>query len=152
MPAWSNLVGLLLVAAGHALANCAFAANRFFSALVRIQRDHGHTVVDSGPYRFVKAPRLPRVDPEMFGTGFAPGSWWALDVAAVVSLVVAVRTAVEDRTLQRELDGYAEDAARVRFRLVLESGDRSVRRRICMARIIRLDRRRFRRSPCSPAR
>jgi protein-S-isoprenylcysteine O-methyltransferase Ste14 len=54
----------------------------------------------------------------MFGTGFALGSWWALDVAAVVSLVVAVRTSVEDRTLRRELEGYRDYAARVRFRLV----------------------------------
>jgi protein-S-isoprenylcysteine O-methyltransferase Ste14 len=118
MPAWLNLAGLLLVAAGHALANCAFAANRFFSALVRIQRDRGHTVVDSGSYRFVRHPGYLGSILQMFGTGFALGSWWALDVAAVVSLVVAVRTAVEDRTLQRELDGYAEYAARVRFRLV----------------------------------
>jgi protein-S-isoprenylcysteine O-methyltransferase Ste14 len=118
MPAWLNLTGLCLVAAGSALTNSAVAANRFFSAFVRIQRDRGHSVVESGPYRLVRHPGYLGSILHMFGTGFALGSWWALDVAALVSLVLAIRTALEDRTLKSELDGYAEYAARVRFRLV----------------------------------
>jgi len=36
----------------------------------------------------------------------------------VIALVLVVRTALEDRTLQAELDGYAQYARNVRFRLV----------------------------------
>ena len=39
-------------------------------------------------------------------------------VAAVLSLVLAVRTALEDWTLRSGLEGYAGYAERVRFRLV----------------------------------
>ncbi len=118
MPAWLTVAGLLAVVAGHVLTNCAVAANRFFSAIVRIQRDRGHTVVEAGPYRLIRHPGYLGSILHMFGTGFALGSWWGVDVAAVLSLVVAFRTALEDRTLARELEGYADYTARVRFRLL----------------------------------
>ena len=38
--------------------------------------------------------------------------------AAVLATTFVVRTLLEDRTLRRELEGYAEYAARVRYRLV----------------------------------
>ena len=45
-------------------------------------------------------------------------SWWATIPAVVTALVMVVRTALEDRFLQRELEGYADYAQRVRYRLV----------------------------------
>ncbi len=53
--AW-KAAGLLLVGFGSALSNWAVASNRFFSAIIRIQRDRGHHVVDAGPYRLVRHP------------------------------------------------------------------------------------------------
>jgi protein-S-isoprenylcysteine O-methyltransferase Ste14 len=37
---------------------------------------------------------------------------------AVGTLVLVVRTVLEDRTLQEELEGYKEYAGRVRYRLI----------------------------------
>jgi len=54
----------------------------------------------------------------MVGLTFALGSRIALAAATVLCAVLAVRTALEDRTLRTELDGYAEYARRVRFRLL----------------------------------
>lgn len=112
------VVGLLLVAAGGTLTNCAVAANRFFSAVVRIQRERGHSVVDAGPYRYVRHPGYVGSILHMTGTAFALGSGWTLLLAVAVSLVLAVRTGLEDKTLQDELEGYTEYARRVRYRLV----------------------------------
>jgi len=53
-----------------------------------------------------------------FGTALALGSFWTLIPAALVSVVLVVRTVFEDRTLQEELDGYKEYASRVRYRLI----------------------------------
>jgi protein-S-isoprenylcysteine O-methyltransferase Ste14 len=75
-------------------------------------------VVDSGPYRIVRHPGYLGSILHMFGTGLALGSVYALDVAAVLSLVLATRTWLEDRTLRSELEGYATYAGRVRFRLL----------------------------------
>ena len=46
------------------------------------------------------------------------GSLWALIPAGVMAMLVAIRTALEDATLQRELPGYAEYARKVRYRLL----------------------------------
>jgi len=46
------------------------------------------------------------------------GSVWALIPGVLGGLLLAIRTILEDRTLQRELDGYREYASRVRYRLL----------------------------------
>jgi protein-S-isoprenylcysteine O-methyltransferase Ste14 len=46
------------------------------------------------------------------------GSWWGLAAALLVFPIIGIRAVLEERTLKAELDGYADYAARVRFRLV----------------------------------
>lgn len=117
-PAWVQAAGLVFGAAGGMLTNYAVVANRFFSAIVRIQRDRGHHVIDTGPYRFVRHPGYTGSLVNMIGMTVALGSRPALAVILVVSAVLVIRTALEDRTLQAELDGYVEYARKVRYRLV----------------------------------
>jgi len=52
------------------------------------------------------------------GIALELGSWLALIPAAVIVIVIVIRTALEDRTLQAELPGYAEYAQHVHYRLV----------------------------------
>ena len=54
----------------------------------------------------------------MLGLTFALGSRVALAAAAVLCAVMTLRPALEDRTLRNELDGSADYARRVRFRLL----------------------------------
>jgi len=118
MAGWVVGAGLVLVPVGGAISNVAVASNRFFSALVRIQHDRGHQVVDTGPYAVIRHPGYLGSLVYMLGAGLALGSWLTLVLLAVTSAVLVVRTALEDRTLQAELDGYADYARRVRYRLV----------------------------------
>jgi protein-S-isoprenylcysteine O-methyltransferase Ste14 len=114
---WVNLLGLILMAIGYILAVWAFAENRFFSSVVRIQTERGHVVCDSGPYRIVRHPGYAGNILPLLGIILALDSVWTV-IPAVVALVIAiVRTALEDRTLQEELPGYREYAQRVRYRL-----------------------------------
>jgi protein-S-isoprenylcysteine O-methyltransferase Ste14 len=48
----------------------------------------------------------------------ALGTWAALVPALVGATLYVIRTALEDRTLQAELPGYAEFAQRTRYRLL----------------------------------
>ena len=96
----------------------ALASNRFFSALVRIQRDRGHHVVTGGPYRLVRHPGYAGGTVFHLATPVMLSSLWAFIPAAATVAVTVVRTAKEDRTLKDELDGYSEFAARVRYRLL----------------------------------
>jgi len=116
-PLWLNLLGLLLIAGGYAFASWALAENRFFAGVVRIQTERGHTVCDSGPYRLVRHPGyLGNILP-LPGIALLLSSVWTLLPAAVALVIVLIRTALEDRTLQAELPGYCEYARRTRFRL-----------------------------------
>ena len=116
-PEWSNVTGLLLVAAGYAFGTWALAENRFFSAVVRIQSERGHVVCDTGPYRIVRHPGYAGNTIPPFAMAGALGSVWVLIPALVALVVTVIRTALEDRTLQYELAGYDQYAKRVRYRL-----------------------------------
>lgn len=111
-------VALVISLLGGALVIWAAASNTFFSAIVRIQKDRGHTVVTGGPYAAVRHPGYAGSIAANLAGPVVLGSLWALAVGAVIVALVVVRTALEDRTLQRELDGYADYARRVRWRLL----------------------------------
>ena len=96
----------------------AMAANRFFAATVRIQKEREHRVVSDGPYATVRHPGYVGLIVYMLGTPLALGSRYAMIPAGLCAALVVLRTALEDRTLQHELDGYAEYAQQVRWRLV----------------------------------
>jgi protein-S-isoprenylcysteine O-methyltransferase Ste14 len=110
--------GILLVAGLVCLFTWAVLSNRFFSPVMRIQADRGHTVETGGPYRFVRHPGYASMLLAYPGMALLLGFSWNLPVAGIAMIVTLVRTAREDRTLFAELPGYAEYASRVRFRLV----------------------------------
>jgi len=117
--AWQIQVGaLLLMTLGYGFANWAMASNKFFSGLVRIQKERGHSVATNGPYRFVRHPGYSGWSVAYLTTPLVLGSLWALIPAGLTVVVIVVRTALEDKTLQAELDGYAEYAQQVRYRLM----------------------------------
>ena len=121
---WSALgaqyaaLGLALMAVSSVLISWSMAVNPYFEPTVRIQGDRGHRVVSTGPYGLVRHP------------GYLSGILWAVSVPLVVgsfyafvpvllySVLMVLRTQLEDRTLQGELKGYAEYARRVRYRLL----------------------------------
>lgn len=116
-PLWLILLGICLIALGYALAVWALVENRFFSGVVRIQADRGHVVCDSGPYRIMRHPGYAGNILPLPGIVLALGSLWTIIPAAVALVITVTRTALEDRTLQEELPGYADYARRVRYRL-----------------------------------
>ena len=96
----------------------ALIENRFFSTFVRIQKERGHEVCDSGPYRIVRHPGYAGNLLALPGIVLALGSVWTL-IPVVIAITIAVmRTELEDKTLQEELKGYKEYVQRVRYRLI----------------------------------
>jgi protein-S-isoprenylcysteine O-methyltransferase Ste14 len=112
-------IAMLAVAVlGYALVVWATAANAFFSEILRIQKERGHTVATGGPYQFVRHPGYVGTILFELAVPVMLGSWWALIPGGLGALLFVVRTALEDRTLLEELDGYREYAQRVRHRLL----------------------------------
>ena len=118
IPLLWQVIALVVLALSLLLATWAMASNPFFSAVMRIQKDRGHTVVSSGPYRFVRHPGYVGGIVANAAGPLALGSVWALIPGTLTSILMIIRTALEDRTLQEELEGYKEYARRVRYRLV----------------------------------
>lgn len=118
LPIGTQIVAGLIVTAGYLLFGWAMASNKFFSAVVRIQRERGHTVQTGGPYHFVRHPAYAGMLLFSLAIPLMLDSLWALIPALVLMLVVIVRTAMEDRTLQNELEGYRDYAEKVRRRLL----------------------------------
>ena len=113
-----RLVALAVMVSGYVVGTWAMAVNRYYSAVVRIQKDRGQTVVTDGPYRFVRHPSYATGIVASLMIPILLGSLWALIPTSLVAVVTIIRTALEDRTLLEELDGYKEYAARVRYRLL----------------------------------
>jgi len=113
-----HIVGLIFIVLGQGLFTWAMTANKFFSTMVRIQEERGHTVASSGPYRYVRHPGYVGYITVAFATALALGSLWAFVPAGLGMCAFVVRTALEDRTLQEELPGYKEYTQQVRYRLL----------------------------------
>jgi len=113
-----QVVALILFALAQGLFTWGMVSNKFFSTAVRIQTERDHTVASGGPYRYVRHPGYVGYVIASFATALALGSLWALIPAGLTMCLLVIRTALEDRTLQEELDGYKEYAQRVRYRLL----------------------------------
>jgi protein-S-isoprenylcysteine O-methyltransferase Ste14 len=121
---WSNLgvcstvVGTALFAFGSVVITWAMLVNTHFETIVRIQTDRNHQVTTSGPYTFVRHPGYAGASLWGISGPLIVGSLVALIPAALAVTVLIVRTSLEDKTLHRELPGYAAYATKVPHRLL----------------------------------
>lgn len=114
----AEIAALLIILAGYVLGSYALIENRYFSGTVRIQYDRGHQVISSGPYRWMRHPGYAGALMTYLATPIFLDSVWALLPAVFLTIVLMIRTSLEDRTLQEELPGYREYAGQVHYRLV----------------------------------
>ena len=113
-----QISAFVLMGLTYPLFTWAMVSNKYFSTIVRIQKERGHTVQTGGPYRFVRHPGYASLLCSYITIPIALGSLWACIPMALLVVNLFVRTSLEDRTLQNELEGYKEYAARVRYRLI----------------------------------
>ena len=107
---WAWFVaGLVVTAAGLALRIWAVVSlGRFFTTQVRIATDQ--SVVDTGPYRWVRHPSYSALLLELAGLGLAQTDWLSILCAVVLPLPALVwRIRIEESALRAGL-GSAYDA------------------------------------------
>jgi protein-S-isoprenylcysteine O-methyltransferase Ste14 len=118
VPAWLQVPGALGILVASYIGYLTLRENTFAALVVKIQKERAHAVITSGPYRYVRHPMYAGM---IFYLFFAPllfGSWWGLLWGCVLLGLFAVRIQIEEGTLRKELQGYNEYAARVRYRLI----------------------------------
>jgi protein-S-isoprenylcysteine O-methyltransferase Ste14 len=113
-----KILSLVIILAGYALGSYALIENRFFSGMVRLQTDRGHQVVSSGPYRWMRHPGYAGALLTYLATPLFLDSGWAFLPTVFTMILFVIRTALEDRFLQDELEGYRDYVKRVRYRLL----------------------------------
>ena len=113
-----HIIGIVLSFLGSMLFTWSMVSNKFFSTMVRIQDERGHTVANGGPYKYVRHPGYAGFNLMVLSTPIALGSVYALSMSFIVIVILIIRTALEDKTLNTELSGYKEYSEKVRYRLI----------------------------------
>lgn len=118
VPLLVQLAGFAGVAVASILPYWVMLVNAHAATTVRVETQRGQTVVQSGPYAAVRHPMYSGMIASSLCLPLALGSWWALVPSLLGVALVVWRTGREDETLREELPGYADYAARVRYRLL----------------------------------
>ncbi len=117
-PMFIYIIGYIVYIFSQFVNLWAMRTNNFFSFTVRIQKDRGQAVVQNGPYHFIRHPGYIGGILMAISSSLVLGSLWALIPASIVTILLIIRTYLEDITLQKELQGYNEYSKEVRFRLL----------------------------------
>ena len=113
-----SIAGLGFFAAGWWLIALALHENTFAAPVVKYQPQRSQRVVDSGAYSLVRHPMYSGFIPFIVGMCLWLGSY-AAAVASILPIgLIAVRAVIEERFLQRTLDGYGAYMERTRYRLI----------------------------------
>jgi protein-S-isoprenylcysteine O-methyltransferase Ste14 len=115
---WLQALGALGVALCGLLAFLAFRENTYAAPVVKIQQERGQAAITTGPYRLVRHPMYAGAIPYFLGVPLLLGSPRGLALAPILIGLLALRAVMEERTLRVQLAGYADYAARVRYRLI----------------------------------
>jgi protein-S-isoprenylcysteine O-methyltransferase Ste14 len=118
VPVWLQCVGSLCVFLSVYVGLLTFRENSFAAPVVKIQRARGQRVITTGPYAVVRHPMYAGALLFFVGVPLLLGSWAGLIAVPVMTALLAIRIGVEERALSSELEGYAEYATRVRYRLL----------------------------------
>jgi len=118
MPTWLHIVGVLVLLSSFYLMFLTFRENPYLSSVVRIQEDRGHTVVSTGPYRYVRHPLYTSALLLSLGTALLLGSWIGVLLGILLEGIIAGRAVGEERVLRKGLKGYDIYMKQVRWRLI----------------------------------
>jgi protein-S-isoprenylcysteine O-methyltransferase Ste14 len=118
IPLTLQVAGIVIALLGSVLTVWAMASNRFFYGVLRIAQEKGHTVCASGAYQYVRHPGYLGAILFDLATPLILNSVWALIPSALTVVTIILRASLEDRALQRGLNGYENYCQEVRFRLL----------------------------------
>lgn len=113
-----KIIGFAGIIVSNGLMFWVLKTNPYSSAAVEVQKERGHKVITTGPYRYVRHPMYVGGVLMAISTPLALGSIITFIPVVIMTAAVVVRTCLEDKTLHEELDGYAAYAETVKYRLI----------------------------------
>jgi protein-S-isoprenylcysteine O-methyltransferase Ste14 len=116
MPPWAALAGDVLVGFGFLGVFYVFQENSFTSATIELAPNQ--KVISTGPYALVRHPMYATALVMLLGIPIALGSMWGVLVIVAILPALIWRLLDEEKFLAKNLPGYPEYQARVRYRLI----------------------------------
>jgi protein-S-isoprenylcysteine O-methyltransferase Ste14 len=116
VPLYMVIAGDILTALGFYIVFLVYKENTFTFATIEVASDQ--KVISTGPYAIVRHPMYAGSLLYLLGMPFALGSYWGLLVLAATMPFLILRLFDEERFLSRNLPGYTEYCAKVRWRLM----------------------------------
>jgi protein-S-isoprenylcysteine O-methyltransferase Ste14 len=110
------IAGDLLTALGFYIIFLVYKENTFSSATIQVVNDQ--RVISTGPYAVVRHPMYAGGLLYLLGMPLALASYWGLLVFVPMVPVLLWRLSDEERFLSKNLPGYTEYCAKVRWRLI----------------------------------
>jgi protein-S-isoprenylcysteine O-methyltransferase Ste14 len=118
VPIWLQAIGELILIVSIWIVSGTLRENSFAAPVIKIQEGRGQTVVDTGPYRYVRHPMYAATLLFFVGTSLLLGAWCGLAAVLALAILLSIRIQIEEKALRSGLEGYDGYAERVRHRLV----------------------------------
>ena len=118
VPRGVEIVGAFILGASFVLFFLTFRANSYLWTIIRVQEERGQVVITTGAYRFVRHPMYAATLVFFVGTPLLLGAWYGDLPSPIVAIVLAWRAFLEEKTLQKDLQGYDEYMTRPKYRLI----------------------------------
>lgn len=117
-PVTLQVAGILGMLLGFSIVVWALRHNEFLSSKIRIQKDRGQQVVDTGPYAIIRHPNTAGGCLQALCSGLVFTSWLSILPMLIYVGLFIYRTLNEEKVLLAELEGYQEYTQRVRYRII----------------------------------
>ena len=115
---WVFAVGIALYFASFFLTLWAVRVNPYLESVSHIDRNRCPNICNCGPYSVIRYPSYAAILIWCVALAMVFETKYTAICAGVIAVVVIIRTALEDRNLRKDLDGYKEYAAKVKYRLI----------------------------------
>ena len=116
VPGWLSILAEIGMVASFVLFFFVMKQNSYAAATVRVEGEQ--KVISTGLYGVVRHPMYMATLPLMIAIPLTLGSYWTLLLVIPLLPVLAWRLLDEERVLRRDLPGYIDYCARVRYRLI----------------------------------
>ncbi len=110
--------GVTVLLIGQIIFLTARSQNNFFSSVVRIQKERGHIVCDTGLYKIIRHPGYLGMILSLIAIPLITTSFWSIIPTVIAVILLLIRTSLEDKTLKAELEGYDEYSKKTRYKLM----------------------------------
>ena len=116
LPTWASIVGAALFLVAYLLYAEVLRENTYLSRTVEVQK--GQKVIDTGLYAVVRHPMYSVTLLLFLSMPIVLGSVYSFIIFLAYPFIIVKRLKNEEKLLEKELEGYKEYKAKVKYRLL----------------------------------